>query len=336
MERHGFVTAGTWCVDRNIIVDQWPREDMAATVRDVRLAGGGSACNFGVDMRRLDPSVPVETQGLIGADAEGDFLLGVAKEHRIDISGLHRSEAGRTEVTDAYVSAATGRRTHILFYGVAGQMTPDHFDFSRTRARYLHLGLPGVHEQMDGPWGEDANGWVTVLRKARAAGLETNMEFVANEEEAIRRLALPCLPYLTTLVVNDQEIGAMARMETVSDDLTDPAVCLAAARKVIGEGAMDVVVVHFTHGAVLVARDGEVIHQPSVAVPDGERKGANGAGDAFAAGFFYGRHKGWNRAECLRMGHATAAASLRSAETYAAVESAKACLELADRWGWRA
>jgi sugar/nucleoside kinase (ribokinase family) len=99
---------------------------------------------------------------------------------------------------------------------------------------------------------------------------------------------------------------------------------------------MELVVVHFPQGAVLVARDGEVIHLPSVAVPDAERKGANGAGDAFAAGFFYGRHEGWARADCLRMGHAAAAACLRAAETYASVESARACLELAERWGWRA
>jgi sugar/nucleoside kinase (ribokinase family) len=94
-------------------------------------------------------------------------------------------------------------------------------------------------------------------------------------------------------------------------------------------------VVHFTTGAVLLTRDGETNIAPSVRVPAQAHQGANGAGDAFAAGFFYGRHEGWPHAQCLRMGHATSAASLRAPGTYDAVESADEVLALADRWGWR-
>lgn len=335
MERRGFVAAGTWCLDRNITVDRWPSEDMAVIVRAIEPAGGGPACNFAVDLRRLDPSTPVEAQGLLGRDAEGDFLLRVAIDHGIDVSAARRTDDDRTEVTDAYRSAQTGRRTHILFPGVAGLMTPDHFDFSRTQARYLHIGLPGLHALMDAPWGEDANGWVTVLKRARDAGMETNLELVAADEAEIRRLALPCLPWLTTLVVNDHEIGAMAGLATVTQGATDARACEEAARRMLDRGAMELVAVHFTAGAVLVSRDGEVIHQPSVAIPDAERKGANGAGDAFAAGFFHGRQKGWSRRDCLKMGHAAAAACLRATDTYSTVESAEACLALAAGWGWR-
>ena len=71
-DRTGFLTAGTFCLDRNITVDAWPEEDMVTTVRAVARAGGGSACNFAIDMRRLDATVPVETQTLVGADADGE------------------------------------------------------------------------------------------------------------------------------------------------------------------------------------------------------------------------------------------------------------------------
>ena len=70
---------------------------------------------------------------------------------------------------DAFNVRDSGRRTHFYHQGVAAQMNPDHFDFSSTRARFLHLGLPGAHAAMDRPWGDEANGWVAVLRKARAA-----------------------------------------------------------------------------------------------------------------------------------------------------------------------
>ncbi|MFZ7092761.1 carbohydrate kinase family protein [Primorskyibacter sp. 2E233] len=335
MARRGFLTAGTWVVDRNISVDHWPGEDMLATVQKMDPAGGGPACNLGCDIRRLDPSIPVETQGLIGDDSWADFLVKVAVDHGIDATGLHRTDRAQTQVTDAYFSLKTGRRTHILFPGAAPLMTPEHFDFSRTTARFLHMGLPGIHDGMDGPWGTDANGWVTVLKAGRAAGLETNLELVTATDETIRRIVGPCLPHLDTLVVNDVEIGALGEMRTGRDGQADPAACEAAARKVLGIGAMELIVVHFTSGAVLVARGGTALHVPSVAIPDAERVGANGAGDAFAAGFFYGRHEGWALERCLRMAHATAAASLRAADTYSGVESAERCMALADRWGWR-
>lgn len=334
-ERIGFLTAGTFCLDRNITVDTWPEEDRVTTVRAVERAGGGSACNFAVDMRKLDPAVPVETQTLVGADADGDFLVSVAAAHGIDTSGFARTAAAHTQTTDAYHSIASGQRTHIAFLGTAPLMTPDHFDFSATRARFLHLGLPSLHEKMDGPWAGDANGWVTVLKRARLAGLETNLELVSTTAEELRRAILPCLPHLTTLVCNDFEIGALARMATVSGGVTDTAAVEEAARRVLELGAMELVAVHFTVGAVLVARDGGALFVPSVNVPPAAYHGANGAGDAFAAGFFYGRYRGWSHDRCLRMGHATSAASLRAAGTYAAVERADDVLALAERWGWR-
>ena len=58
-------------------------------------------------------------------------------------------------------------------------MSPEHFDFTAIEARLLHLGLPGAHKVMDAPWREDSTGWANVLRRARAAGLKTNLEMVS-------------------------------------------------------------------------------------------------------------------------------------------------------------
>lgn len=335
MARSGFVTAGSWVVDRNITVDRWPGEDMLATVQGMTLAGGGPGCNFACDMRRLDAGIAVETQGLIGAGEMGDFLLQVAGEHGIGTSGLRRTEAAQTMVTDAYLSKATGRRTHILFFGTAALLSPEHFSFEGCAARYLHLGLPGIHALMDAPWQGDANGWVTVLKAGQAAGLKTNLELVSAPAETIRRIVTPCLAHLDTLVVNDHEIGALAERETLQDGVTDWDACEAAAKLVLERGAMALVAVHFTAGALLVTREGQVLRVPSVRIPEGERVGANGAGDAFAAGFFCGLHREEGLEDCLRLAHATAAASLRAADTYSGVVSAEDCLALAERWGWR-
>ena len=334
-DRHGFVTGGCWCVDRNKTLPFWPEEDMSIAVSAAVLRGGGSACNFAIDMRKLDPAIPVETIGLVGDDAEGRFLAAEADAFGIERSKLQVTDAAPTHVTDAFQSIRSGRRTHIFHEGTSGLLSPDHFDLATTRGRILHLGLPGAHATMDAPWQDDANGWVTVLKRARAAGLATNLELVTVARDRLAGLARPCLPYLDTLVVNDFEIGALTGSSTVTNGVTDEAACRAAAHQILEQGAMDVVVVHYVMGAQLVARDGAKLRKGSVRVPESEYQGANGAGDAFAAGFLYGRHQGWNYEQSLTLAHAVAAASLRSITTGDSVESAEACLSLAATWGWR-
>jgi sugar/nucleoside kinase (ribokinase family) len=333
--RRGIVTGGTWCVDRNRLVDFWPAEESLAEILAVELQGGGSGCNLAIDVRRLDPAFPVATIGVVGDDDDGRFLLALADANGIDRRQLRTLGGAPTHYTDAYSSQRTGRRTHIYMQGSSGLLTPDHFDFARTAERILHLGLPGVHRLMDGPWGGEANGWVAVLKKARAAGLDTNLELASIPAERLAALVRPCLPHLDYLVVNDTEIGAVAGRPTIAGGVTDLAGCIEAARAVLAAGAMRVVAVHFPGGGVALTRDGAVTTRPSVAVPPAAIVGANGAGDAFAAGFLYGLHEGWAVERALTLAHATAAASLRGMTTTGTVEPWAACLALAEGWGWR-
>ncbi len=333
--RLGFVTGGTWCLDRNRVVDFWPAEDGLAEILEEKARGGGSACNLAFDIRRLDAGMFVETIGVVGDDENGRLLCSAAAQHGVETTQLRVVPEALTQFTDAYTSRQSGRRTHLVRVGVAEALTPDDFDFSSTRGRILHLGLPGVHARMDRPWGEEANGWVATLRKARKAGLVTNLELCSIPAPRIAALVRPCLPELDLLIVNDVEIGAIAGMATAERGETDVALCLQAARAVLANGAMQLVVAHFPRGAIAVARDGAVVAKASVNVPEKEIVGANGAGDAFAAGFLYGFHEGWNLERALVLGHAAAAASLRSIATTDAVEPWPKCLALAERWGWR-
>ncbi len=333
--RYGILTGGTWCVDRNRLLDSWPAEEMLAEILSEERRGGGSGCNLAVDVKKLDPAMPVETIGLIGDDADGRLLLAEADAHGIDRSRLAVTPAAPTQFTDAYASRKTGRRTHIYNPGAAALLTPDHFDFATTQARVAHLGLPGVHRLMDAPWGDDANGWVTVLKKARAAGLITNLELVSIAPERLGDVVRPCLLHLDLLIVNDFEIGAVTGEQTCLGEMTDVTACIRAAERVLAQGAMRVVVVHFPMGAIAAIRDGGVIHRPSVRVPKGQVVGTNGAGDAFAAGFLYAFHEGWSVQDALGLAHAAAAASLRGISTTGTVEAWRTCLDLAAAWGER-
>ncbi|MEQ9689479.1 MAG: carbohydrate kinase family protein [Bauldia litoralis] len=335
MTRKGILTGGTWCIDRNVMVDVWPTENGRADIVEADMAGGGSGCNMAIDIRKLDPAMPVATITLVGDDSDGRFLAGLAEDNGIEHSRMQATGAAVTDYTFAFCSVLTGQRTHISYFGSSNLLTPDHFDFTGLTHRIFHLGLPGVHEIMDSPWHDDANGWVATLRKARAAGMMTNLELASIAPERNAALVRPCLPHLDLLVVNDAEIGGIAGIETVPGGKTDPDACIAAAKAALDLGTPQMVVVHFPTGAVVATRDGTVVTRPSVRVPPDEVAGANGAGDAFAAGFVYGVHEGWDVERAVAMAHAAAAASLRQISTTGAIETWSACLALADRWGWR-
>ncbi|MFO1349809.1 MAG: carbohydrate kinase family protein [Gammaproteobacteria bacterium] len=335
MTRRGILTGGTWCVDRNLLVDQWPAENGRADILHSDMSGGGSACNLAIAIKKLDPALPVATVGLVGDDLDGRFLISHADTHRIDHARMAMTDGAATDYTLAFSSAATGQRTHISYFGVSHLLTPEHFDFTGSAHRLFHLGLPGVHQRMDNAWRDEANGWVATLKKARAAGLQTNLELASIEPRRLAEIVRPCLPYLDLLVINDAEVGGLAEIATVAGHRTDTAACAAAAKAVLALGAMQLVAVHFPLGALVVTRDGHTIARPSVRVPADAIAGANGAGDAFAAGFVYGFHQGWGIDAALSLAHAAAAASLRQISTTGAVEPWQECLKLAAKWGWR-
>jgi sugar/nucleoside kinase (ribokinase family) len=334
-QRRGFITGGTWCVDNNRMVTHWPEEDGIAQFIEEERHGGGSGCNFALDIKRLDREMPVETITIVGDDEGGRFLRSLAEGAGIGREQMHIASEATTQWTDAYISKASGRRTHIFSSGASELLTPDHFDFSSSTARYLHLGLPGVHKRLDVPWQGDANGWITILKQARASGLKTNLELASIDREQLAKLVRPCFAHLDLIIVNDAEIGALSGVETIRDGATDVSACERAARHVLENGAMEIVVVHCPVIAIAVTREGAVFTKPSALIPRSLVAGANGAGDAFAAGMLYGLHEGWNINDALTLAHASAAVSLRSLSTTGAVEPWRNCLELANQWGWR-
>lgn len=334
-ERRGFVTGGTWCADHNKIVTHWPGEEEVVEIVSEEVRGGGSACNLAIDMRRLDSQMPVSTIGLVGDDADGDILRGEVDAAGIDRAGLRTTADAKTNYTDAFTSAISGQRTHLFYAGTAALLSPDHFDFSNVRARFLHLGLPGIHKKLDAAWGGDDNGWVTILKNARASGLATNLELCSISADRIARIVRPCLAHLDLLIVNDFEISAIAGKARGHEGEIDVDDCLASARSVLDAGAMHLIAVHFPGGAIVITRDGQEIRKPSVSVPQDEVVGANGAGDAFAAGFLYGLHEDMELSDATTLGHAVAAVSLRGLGTTDAVEPWSKCLQIASEWGWR-
>jgi sugar/nucleoside kinase (ribokinase family) len=168
--------------------------------------------------------------------------------------------------------------------------------------------------------------------------MRTNLELVSLEAEQIRAVALPCLPHLDYLIVNEIEACALAGVVVTpapADGTPDWAALEKVALALVALGVSRVVAVHFPSGCVAADGDGRVWRQGSVRLPREVLRNATGAGDAFAAGVIVGLHEDRPVQQCLVGGVCVAAASLMGTGTSDGVLPLQDCLALGARYGYR-
>jgi sugar/nucleoside kinase (ribokinase family) len=338
-ERSGVLCAGCVVVDAAKVVDVWPTPERLAFIDSVTLSTGGPGLNLAVDLARLGATFPLELAGLVGDDDHGRFVLDECAALGIGTGGVRVTPDAATSFTDAMVLRGNAVRTFFHHPGANDLLVPDDVPLAASTARIFHCGSPGIHAAMDAVDGAGDSGWVRLLRSAQAAGLRTNLELVSLEPARLRALARPCLPYLDHLVVNEVEAAAVAGVEVGAvgvDEAADWAGIETAARGALARGVARLVVVHCPSGALAVSAGGQVWRQGSVRLPPGVVRNATGAGDAFAAGALLGLHDDLPVEDCLRLGVCAAAANLQGAGTSDGVRPAAECLELGERYGYRA
>jgi sugar/nucleoside kinase (ribokinase family) len=236
------------------------------------------------------------------------------------------------------VERGSGRRTFFVHNGANGLFDAATADIEGSSARILHAGAPGLHATLDAPADAGGNGWTELLKRARAAGMHTNMELVDLARDRQVELAAPCLPHLDSIIINELEAGALTGLAAPvpsADGDVDWDTLETMAKRLIDRGVSTLAVVHFPAGCVAAGADGRTWRQGSVQVPGGEIRSTTGAGDAFAAGVMFGLHESRRVEECLRLGAAAAAACIRHSNTSAGIKPAAECLADAERAGYR-
>jgi sugar/nucleoside kinase (ribokinase family) len=336
--RGGILCAGTILVDVGKVIDAYPALDHLATIEHVSLSTGGPALNMAVDLRLLGAAFPIGVLGAVGDDEHAAFLLAECAGLGIDTAGVRRLAGAVTSFTDVMVERDGGRRTMFHHSGANALFDASTADLQTSRAGILHAGAPGIHPIMDSPLPAGGNGWSALLQRAQAAGLHTNMELVSLAPDRTAEVALPCLPYLDSIVINELEAGALTGTHApvpTADGPVDWPVLEAMALSIIEHGVSVLAVVHFPAGCVAAAPGGRTWRQGSVRLPREQVRSTTGAGDAFAAGVILGLHHGWPVERCLRLAVASAAACVRSPNTSDGIKPAQACLADADRAGYR-
>lgn len=334
----GILCVGTITVDYAKKIDRLPVLEELVIIDDVTFSNGGPGLNIAFDLRQLDPSLEVEAIGCVGNDSNGEYILQRTAEIGIKNSRMQRSFNSLTCFTDAMTLNSNGRRTFFHHPGSNNDLDLDSIDLTLTSPRILHVGAPGIHRKADAHQPGRPSQWVNILKRARELGIETNLEMVHLEAEIEKDLVLPCLPYLSSIIVNESEAGSLVDMPAKvdgADAQVDWVHLENIVKELIKRGVSKLAVIHSPAGAVAADATGATWRQGSVKVPTSDIKGTTGAGDAFASGVVYGLHEGWDVQECLKLGVATAAQNIKSFATAQDVKPYKDTLAEADAYGYR-
>ena len=205
-----------------------------------------------LDLKRLDPALPVEAMGVVGDDDLGRFLIGECDAHGVERAGL-RALAGRRDDERRRLQRTRERTAHAFL--PSGRRGGDEsrsfrlllnaaraFSISGCRARMRRWTGRGAARRTAGP-----------RCCARPGALRPSDQSRTHDDSGARlaELGRPCLPHLDTLIVNDFEIGALAGRETRgANGSTDVGAVSRAIDDALKLGAMRWVVAHFPEGAV--------------------------------------------------------------------------------------
>ncbi len=329
--RRGLLAGGNFITDSVKIIDKWPQQDELASIRSQSMSSGGGPYNVLKDLAAMKVGFPLEGVGLVGDDANGQWIRQDCDDHGIDATQLRTTCDAATSYTDAMCVESDGRRTFFHQRGANSHFSVDHIDLIASRAKIFLLGyllLLDTLDQLDDDGRTEAS---RVLERARELGFMTAVETVSSPDPRFRMVATAALRHADIFFTNEVE-ASLILGEQVNASVT----CLgSAAEEIAALGCPGRVVVHSTKGAVCHEHDGTLSCQAALRLPDNFIKGSTGAGDAFTAGFLSGAHDDCTIDECLMRGVCVAAASLSDPTASLGVVPLAECLSLAKQFGFQ-
>ena len=305
MMREGIAVAGTVLVDKLNEISAYPACGELTKILGTTFVVGGAVANTGIDIKRVDPSIPVKAVGKIGNDSEGDFLTRVLGDNGLDTSLIKRGDMP-TSFTDV-MSIVGGQRTFFTYPGACADFGVDDVDFDKLDVRMLHLGYFLLLDKVDSGDG------LKILKRAKACGIKTSIDLVSENSDRYG-IVKECLEYTDNVIINEHEAGMIAGVEPRSENLEK------IARKIKKMGVSERVIIHMPELGVCLSDNG-FFTLPSLDLPKGYIKGTTGAGDAFCAGALIGIYRDLDEIEILKLAAKAAAASLSAPDSISGMKS---------------
>jgi len=314
--RQGIAVAGNLTVDYIKIVDSYPREGNLSTILTLDKSIGGAPANVSINLSKIDSSIPIQVIGVIGDDEDGQYFIDTLSRNGIDTSQIRRDYTIGTSFTDVISVESTGNRTFFHYRGANKIFSVQHFDFSKIKAKLLHMGYALLLDALDSEDDEYGTVMARVLSMAQSQGIKTSLDVVSENSDRFSRVIPPSLKYCNYFIVNELE----ASLTTGIPDRDSNGQLIIEnmekiCRKLISMGVNDLAVVHAPEGGFAMESDGNYYIQPSLKLPEGYIKGTVGAGDAFCAGMLYSLYNGWDTKKALEIAVSAAACCLSHVNT---------------------
>ncbi len=248
--RGGILAGGNWLVDHTKIIDGYPPQDTLATILSETSSNGGGAYNVLIDLARLKAPFPLQAVGLVGDDAEGQYIRRDCQSHKIDIRQLRVTREAPTSYTDVMTVKSTGRRTFFHQRGANAFLDATHFDFAEGNACIFHLGYLLLLDRLDQLDPECGTVAASVLRRAQAAGFKTSVDVVSVESDRFADVVLPALQFCDYCILNELEAERTTGVAISKEGAVDLSAARDAARQLVEAGVREWVVIHFPSGAL--------------------------------------------------------------------------------------
>lgn len=325
--RNGILAAGNWIIDHIKVIDIYPVQDSLANIKTESLSNGGSPYNILKDLAKLGATFPLRGIGLIGDDDYGSQIKKDCAQYGIDSATLRILPHTPTSFTDVMTVESSARRTFFHQRGANAFLDISDFDFSDANEKIFHLGYLLLLDALDKIYEDGTSGASVVLKNACDFGLKTSVDIVSEDSDRFEKVILPALPYVHFLFLNEFEATRFTGID-LTGDKPDPSALNMAAAIILGCGVQEWVFIHFSKGVFAKNKQGKILMQGSVNLPEDKVISALGAGDALASGILYAIHEGWEIPDALRLGVCSAAACLQELSSSKGILSYGECLKL--------
>ncbi|MCI9133099.1 MAG: carbohydrate kinase family protein [Lachnospiraceae bacterium] len=329
--RKGISVAGNLIVDITYPIERWPGPGQLTTITgEITRSVGGAVCNVITDLAKLDSGLPLTALGVIGTDAEGDFILEqLGKHDNICLDALRRQ--GKTSFTAVMSENSTKTRTFFQYRGANAVFDENFINWEELDAEILHVGyilLLDALDQKDEKYGTKL---AKLLAHARKRGIRTSIDVVTESGDRFESLVPPALKYTDYCVINELEAQAITGVllrdqkgKLHRDNMP------AALKRMKKMGVACWAVIHCPEGGFGLDEKGSYVSLDSLKLPKGYIAGTVGAGDAFCAGVLYGAYEKWPLETAIRLGSCGAAASLAKPGATEGMRSVSEVLKLAE------
>ena len=333
-ERKGITLAGNILADVVKSVDCYPKIGMLANIKDINRAVGGSVPNTGIDLAKIDRTIPLSAVGKVGDDEYGRYVVGQMNRYNINTEMVSVSESKPTSFSDV-MSQPSGERTFFHARGANAEFSPEDVDVSALNCQIFHIGFILLLDAFDKEDKEYGTVMARFLRDVQNQGIKTSVDVVSDSTADYKAKILPALKYCNYIILNEIESSMLSDLPPYDDDgKLNPENIKKTMEFMASQGVKDKIIVHCKEaGFCYDVASGMFTMVPSLNIPSSEIKGSVGAGDAFCAGSLYGIYNNFDDAHILEFASSAAACNLFAENSVDGMLNKNEIEKLAQKYG---